>query len=185
MLTLRECVSTWEVGLRPLFFVLVPKMKDVARRAAELIRAAVEEQAFELVHVEYHARGNSPVLRVYIDREGGVSLDDCVELSRRIGVLLDVEDLIPSQYVLEVSSPGIERPLFAERDYRRFTGQEVRLTTVEKVESRRNFKGVIEAVGDGKVQLNCDGKVYSIPLAGIRHGHLVYFKEEPRKRVGR
>ncbi len=150
-------------------------MMDVARRVTELIRAAVEEQAFELVHVEYQARTSSPVLRVYVDRPGGVTLDDCAELSRRIGVLLDVEDLIPNQYMLEVSSPGIERPLFSERDYRRFRGREVRLTTVEKVDNRRNFKGVIEDVSDGKVRLNCDGRPYEIPIKAIRRGNLVYF----------
>jgi ribosome maturation factor RimP len=162
-------------------------MIDVARRVADLIKSAVEEQAFELVHVEYQARSASPVLRVYVDREGGVSLDDCAQLSRRIGVLLDVEDLIPGQYVLEVSSPGIERPLFSERDYRRFQGQEIRLTltTNSKIENRRNFKGVIEAVSDGKVRLDCEGKLYEIPFAWIKRGHLVYFNQEPRKRVGR
>ncbi|GAB4113314.1 MAG: ribosome maturation factor RimP [Acidobacteriota bacterium] len=148
---------------------------DVARRVTDLIRAAVEEQAFELVHVEYQARTGSPVLRVYVDRPGGITLDDCAELSRRIGVLLDVEDLIPNQYLLEVSSPGIERPLFSERDYRRFRGREVRLTTVEKVENRRNFKGVIEDVGDGIVRLNCEGRLYEIPISGIKRGNLVYF----------
>jgi ribosome maturation factor RimP len=148
---------------------------DVARRVTDLIRAAVEEEAFELVHVEYQARTGSPVLRVYVDRPGGITLDDCAELSRRIGVLLDVEDLIPNQYVLEVSSPGIERPLFSERDYRRFRGREVRLTTIEKVENRRNFKGVIEDVGDGIVRLNCEGRLYEIPISGIKRGNLVYF----------
>lgn len=148
---------------------------DVARRVTDLIRAAVEEQAFELVHVEYQARTGSPVLRVYVDRPGGITLDDCAELSRRIGVLLDVEDLIPNQYLLEVSSPGIERPLFSERDYRRFRGREVRLTTVEKVENRRNFKGVIVDVGDGIVRLNCEGRLYEIPISGIKRGNLVYF----------
>jgi len=147
-------------------------MIDVARRVTDLIRSVVEEEGFELVHVEYSS--GAGILRAYVDRPKGITVSDCAELSRRISVLLDVEDLIPHQYTLEVSSPGIERPLFSERDYCRFRGREARLVTVEKIENRRNFTGVIEDCQGGRVRLNCEGRIYEIPVALIKRGNLVY-----------
>ena len=149
-------------------------MTGVAQRARDLIRTVVEEEGFELVHVEYAAKGSAPVLRAYVDRPGGITLADCAELSRRISVLLDVEDFIPTHYILEVSSPGIERPLFTERDYVRFSGQEIRLTSRDKIEGRRNFTGTIEEFRDGIVRLRCANQVYEIPFAQIKRANLVY-----------
>jgi ribosome maturation factor RimP len=149
-------------------------MVNLAARARDLIGEVVEGEGFELVHVEYLPQGSSPILRVYVDRPGGITISDCAELSRRIGVLLDVEDFIPTHYLLEVSSPGIERPLFTERDYRRHQGQEIRLTTVEKVENRRNFTGVIQDLRDQVLWLTCGDQTYLIPLASIQRAHLVY-----------
>jgi ribosome maturation factor RimP len=149
-------------------------MIGVAQRARDLIKSVVEEEGFELVHVEYTAKGSAPVLRAYVDRPGGITLSDCAELSRRISVLLDVEDFIPTHYLLEVSSPGIERPLFTERDYVRFNGREIRLSTREKIDERRNFRGTIEAFHDGIVRLRCAKRVYEIPFAQVKRANLVY-----------
>jgi ribosome maturation factor RimP len=149
-------------------------MADLAGKASELIGEVVEGEGFELVHVEYVPRGTSPILRAYVDRPGGITISDCAELSRRISVLLDIEDFIPSQYVLEVSSPGLERPLFTERDYRKYKGQEIRLTTVEKIEGQRNFTGVIEDFRDQVLWLDCRNRTLLIPLASIKRAHLVY-----------
>lgn len=149
-------------------------MRDVAARAEALIRQVVEAEGLELVHVEYQPKGSAPVLRVYIDKPGGVNLSDCQGISRQLSVLLDVEDIIPTHYVLEVSSPGIERPLFKEADYKRFAGREVRLEVTEKIENRRNFKGYIRDLSNGWLRLDCDGKVYSIPFEKIKRANLVY-----------
>ncbi len=149
-------------------------MIGVAQRARDLIKSVVEEEGFELVHVEYTATGSAPVLRVYVDRPGGITLSDCAGLSRRISVLLDVEDFIPTHYLLEVSSPGIERPLFTERDYLRFNGREIRLSTREKIDKRRNFRGTIEEFHDGIVRLRCANQVYEIPFAQVKRANLVY-----------
>ncbi|GAB4234241.1 MAG: ribosome maturation factor RimP [Acidobacteriota bacterium] len=146
----------------------------IAERVRELIEDMVESRGYELVHVEYGGGERAPILRIYIDRPGGVTVDDCAEISRRVSVLLDVEDLIPGHYVLEVSSPGVERPLFAEKDFLRFRGHEVRVSTVEKVEDRKNFKGVIEGVADGRVHIRCDDRTYTIPLRLIKKANLVY-----------
>lgn len=149
-------------------------MIDVARRAEELVADLVEAEGYELVHVEYVARGTSPILRVYVDRPGGITISECAEVSRRISVLLDVEDFIPNQYLLEVSSPGLERPLFKERDFQRFEGDEIRLTATEKIEGRRNFKGRIRKCERGVLTLDCENQSYVIPLTKVKKANLVY-----------
>lgn len=161
------------MGNCPLFYFKV-KMFDVQARAEELIKGVVEEAGLELIHVEYEPRGASPILRIYIDKEGGVDISDCTEISRRVSVLLDVEDFIPTSYLLEVSSPGVERPLFKEGDYRRFQGKEIRLEATEKIENRRNFTGFIEDFSDGILKLQCDDRMYEIPYRLIKRAHLVY-----------
>jgi ribosome maturation factor RimP len=147
---------------------------DVADRVERLVSQAVEAEGYELVYVEYLPRGAASVLRLYIDQPGGVTLDDCQRVSRHIGVLLDVEDVIPHHYVLEVSSPGLERPLFREADYSRFAGKEVRLSTTAKIEGRRNFLGWLKGIRQGVVELESEGKTYQIPFAQIRKANLVY-----------
>jgi ribosome maturation factor RimP len=147
---------------------------DVAARAEELLKSSVEAEGLELVHVEYQPRGASSLLRLYIDKPGGVTLSDCQRISRHVSVLLDVEDFIPNQYVLEVSSPGIERPLFKRADYERFAGREIQLMTRTKVEDRKNFTGVIHEVSDQELSLESEGRIYRIPLDVIKKAKLTY-----------
>jgi ribosome maturation factor RimP len=147
---------------------------DVAARAEELLKSSVEAEGLELVHVEYQPRGASSLLRLYIDKPGGVTLSDCQRISRHVSVLLDVEDFIPNQYVLEVSSPGIERPLFKRADYERFAGREIQLVTRTKVEDRKNFTGVIHEVSDQELSLESEGRIYRIPLDVIKKAKLTY-----------
>ena len=150
------------------------EMVDVVGRAEQLIREAVEEEGFELIHVEYAGASGSPILRAYVDRPGGITVSDCAEISRRVSVLLDVEDFIPKRYVLEVSSPGIERPLFSEADFLRFKGEEVRLVTLEKIDNRRKFVGIIAECNGGLLELDCEGQSFSIPMDQIKKANLVY-----------
>lgn len=147
---------------------------DMAARAERALREVVEAEGVELVHIEYQPKGTSSVLRIYIDKPGGVNLKDCEKVSKHVSVLLDVEDLIPHHYVLEVSSPGIERPLFKESDYQRFVGKEIRLLTTEKVESRKKFTGFIQNFSEGILKLECDGRTYQIPFNKIKSANLVY-----------
>lgn len=147
---------------------------EVTEKVEFLLRGAVEEQGLELVQVQYLSRRGSPLLRVYIDKPGGVTLEDCQTVSRQAGVLLDVEDLISDRYVLEVSSPGLDRPLFRVEDYLRFSGREVRLVTRQKIDSRRRFTGYIRELRDGVVELNCQNKTYQIPFGMIAKANLVY-----------
>ena len=146
----------------------------MAIRIQESIQPAVEKEGCELVHVQYLAEGAGSLLRVFIDKEGGVNLDDCQKVSRQIGVLLDVEDLIPHRYTLEVSSPGLERPLFKVGDYQRYAGREIRLTTKEKVRDRRRFKGVLKGIAAETIELEYKHETLRIPLHNVRKATLVH-----------
>jgi len=147
---------------------------DVGSRVETLITDVVDSEGFELLHVNYEPRGAKPLLKIYIDKPGGVTISDCTRVSRRVSLLLDVEDIVKGHYLLEVSSPGIERPLFTEEDYRRFNDREIRLLTTEKVGERRNFTGFIERFENGQLMLRCEEGSYSIPFAKIKKAKLVH-----------
>ncbi len=137
-----------------------------------LLEPAVSRLGYELVGVEYHG-GRRALLRVYIDREGGVSVEDCQRVSRQVSGLLDVEDPIPGPYTLEVSSPGLDRPLFREADFRRFAGRVVRIRTDVPLEGRRNFRGVLRGLRGGEVLVEVDGIELALPVERIEQARLV------------
>lgn len=147
---------------------------DVAAHLEGLLKDVVELDGVELVYVEYRPEGSPSVLRIYIDKPGGVSLQDCERVSKQASALLDEENLILRRYVLEVTSPGIERPLFKEADYRRFVGKEIRLITTETIEDRRKFTGLIRTFSEGILRLEFDGETYQIPFSKIRKANLVH-----------
>lgn len=128
---------------------------------------------FELVDVVLATEYGRKVLRFFIDKPGGVTIDDCAEASREISTLLDVEDPIPQRYTLEVSSPGLDRPLVKEADFVRYTGKKARIKTREPIEGRRNFKATIDGAGDGKVSVtDFDGRRFVIEIAEIDRARL-------------
>ncbi|MBI5287149.1 MAG: ribosome maturation factor RimP [Deltaproteobacteria bacterium] len=124
--------------------------------------------------IEYRMDRGRWVVRFYIDKEGGVTLDDCSEVSGEVGAILDVKDIIPHSYDLEVSSPGLDRPLVKERDFLRHRGEKVRIKTKTAIDGRRNFSVILEDVKEGKVIVKDDqGKSWEIPLAEIEKARLV------------
>jgi ribosome maturation factor RimP len=137
-------------------------------------RVAVRE-GLELVHWEAVGPHNNFVLRIYIDKPGGVNHGDCETVSNQVGTLLDVEDLIPNRYVLEVSSPGIERGLYKPADYQRFSGSRVKLKTSQPIDGQRNFRGrLIGLVGEA-VSLDADGRgQIEIPYEQIVKANIEY-----------
>jgi len=138
---------------------------------AEQVAAAT---GMEVVLTEIKGGGNRSVVRVFIDRAGGVTLDDCERFSKRFSVALDVEDWIASRYVLEVSSPGLERPLRKELDFRRFQGKRAKIRTRVPLEGQRNFRGTILGVEGGKVGLELEaGRRLEIALSDIEKANLV------------
>ena len=128
---------------------------------------------YELVGIEYLVQGGNNVLRVYIDKDGGVTLDDCQKVSRQVSGVLDVEDPIHDRYALEVSSPGLDRPLFTREHFARYTGHSVQIRLDKPLDGRRNFKGIIQGMQDEAVLLEVDGTQFVLPLQAIEKAKLV------------
>ncbi|MDO4777143.1 MAG: ribosome maturation factor RimP [Cardiobacteriaceae bacterium] len=143
-----------------------------------LCRPVVEGMGFEWVGVEYHHNSQNAILRIYVDRpEGGIAMDDVVAVTEQINPLLDVEDPISGMYTLEVSSPGLDRPLFTLAHYEKFIGREAKVTLKRALDRRRRFEGEIVKVEDGNVILNIrDGKEWrevAVEFANIDKARLV------------
>lgn len=140
-----------------------------------LIEPVIETLGYELLGVEYLPQGKHSLLRVYIDSEDGIGLEDCARVSRQISALLDVEDPIPGQYNLEVSSPGAERPLFTAAHFERAVGEKIRLRLALPQDGRRKFKGVLTACSDGRIELHDeDGQDYGFALADVEKANVVF-----------
>ena len=123
------------------------------QKAEEMILPIVEANGFELVDVEYVKEGGNWYLRAYIDKEGGITVDDCSNVSRAFSYRLDADDFIEDAYILEVSSPGLGRPLKKEKDYRRSMGKELEIRTYRAVDRCREFYGVLTAYDDDSVTI--------------------------------
>lgn len=135
-------------------FFLYLKGREMDKiRVEELLTPILLSGGFELVDVEYKQEGGTFFLRVFIDKEGGLSLDDCALVNEELGTILDVEDVIPNEYTLEVSSPGVERPLKKIEDYKRFAGQRARLKLYKPLEGKKDIVGVIDSVEDSRIRL--------------------------------
>ena len=145
------------------------------RESAELrklLEPAVSALGFDLVGVEF-VSGRRGVLRLYIDSEDGITIDDCQAVSHQVSGLLDVEDPIQGQYSLEVSSPGLDRPLFRAADFEHFAGHEVRLRLVAPLEGRRKFRGVLAGMRDGRVVVQVEEQELVVALEEIDEARLV------------
>ncbi|MCF6231078.1 MAG: ribosome maturation factor RimP, partial [Gammaproteobacteria bacterium] len=118
-------------------------MRKASDKLYEIITPVVEALGYELVGIEYISQGKHSVLRLYIDSEKGIVVDDCAEISHQVSGVLDVEDPIRGVYHLEVSSPGLDRPLFNEEHYERFTGHQVKIQLTAPLNGRRKFQGVL------------------------------------------
>ncbi|MDD5628561.1 MAG: ribosome maturation factor RimP [Elusimicrobia bacterium] len=143
-----------------------------AAQVAAVVEPLLEQEAAELVDIEWVHEHGRQILRFYLDKGGGITLDDCEHLSHRIGALLDEADLIPGAYVLEVSSPGLDRVLKKEKDFIRFAGRAVRVRLQAAQEGRRNFKGTLRGCAEGKVALECEGTRFEFPLGLIGEARL-------------
>lgn len=159
------------------FFVFVLMLSEACltqleQQLTDIIQGPVMALGFELVGIEF-IRGRYSVLRVFIDSENGITVEDCADASRQISSVLDVEDPITTAYNLEVSSPGMDRPLFTLAHYQKFTGSEVTLTLRIAVMNRRKWQGVLKAVADDIVVLSVDGKDESFAFSNIAKANIV------------
>ena len=162
----------------------------MAKDALEAVQAVAARVAAargdELVDVELKRQRDGAIVRLYLDRPGGISLDELTAVSEEVSAVLDVEDPIASAYTLEVSSPGLDRPLESEADFRRSLGQLARLSSYEPIDGRRHWVGRLLAVDDGQVSLRLEkegGAEALVPFAKIAHARLeVEFPSTPKTR---
>jgi ribosome maturation factor RimP len=146
--------------------------QDVIERVHRLVGPVLLSGGLELVEVEYRREARGWVLRLYVDKEGGITLDDCAQISREIGRNLDVEDFITTPYILEVSSPGLTRSLKTEKDFMKYRNCLVKVRTNQPVENRRQFTGRLQGVAEEGIQIEVDGKVFLLPLSFIAKANL-------------
>lgn len=146
---------------------------EVVGRVRELAQPILTELGLELVEVEFRRETQGWVLRLYMDRPGGVTLGDCQRVSEELGDHLDVEDLVDHPYHLEVSSPGLDRPLTRDADFFAFAGKSARITTSEAVGGQKNFRGRLAGLAEGTVLLDLpDGRRVAIPRGLIARARL-------------
>ena len=151
-------------------------MSSLDQRVIDSVREILDplllQEGLELVDIEYRREGRGWVLRIYIDKEGGVSVEDCARISRELGNLLDLNDIIPGTYNLEISSPGLTRALKKVRDFESFKGKLVKIKTMTDIQGRRVFIGrLIDFVGN-VASVEMDGHVYFIPSDEIERANL-------------
>lgn len=125
----------------------------VKQRLIEILKPVVEDMGYELFDIAYSRGKAKAMLRIYIEKEGGITIDDCAKVSREAGTILDLEDIIPSSYILEVSSPGIDRPIRSPGDFRKAFGKKVRIVTTEPIGTDSFFLGKVCDSSDKEVEL--------------------------------
>ena len=157
---------------------------EVQERIRKIVGRVADEHGVEHVHTEVGVVGRQAAVRVFIDKPGGVTHEDCSAVSHHVGTVLDVEDFISSTYTLEVSSPGLERGLYNRADYERFAGKQAKVRTRDAINGQRNFRGRIVSVEGDRVAFDdmVSGRV-ALPLEGIKKANLEIDVEEEFRRA--
>jgi ribosome maturation factor RimP len=143
------------------------------QKLTELLRPAVEETGKKLLGIEYISAGNNSVLRLFIDHENGINVDDCAEVSRQVGAVLDVEDPISSEYNLEVSSPGVDRPLFELAHFQEVIGETINVKLSMPLNGRRKFKGPLIGIENNTLIVEVDSIDYELVISNVDKANLV------------
>jgi ribosome maturation factor RimP len=161
-------------------------VKEILDRARVVAEPILSNEGIELVEIEYRRESKGWVLRLYIDREGGVTVDDCTRISQEVGRSLDVEDFISAPYRLEVSSPGLTRPLKKEKDFMKYRNHMIKVKTFYPIENRRQFKGKLLGVSEHCIEMEIDREIFQIPLSNVAKANLeidwnMLWKENPIK----
>ena len=145
----------------------------IAQLVMDLIEPVLEAEGLELVDVEYKKEGPNWILRIFIDKEGGVTVADCQKVSHLTGDLIDVEETIKIPFNLEVSSPGLDRSLKREKDFLKFKGKRIRLHSLSPIDNKRKFTGILADFKDQIIFIDLDGKPFEIPLSQVAKANLV------------
>ncbi len=155
--------------------------KEIVDRVFEIATPILLNEGMELVDVEYRREPIGWVLRLILDKEGGVTLDDCTRVSQEVGRNLDIEDFIQTPYTLEVSSPGLTRPLKTEKDFMKYRHRLIKVRTVDPIENRRQFKGRLLGFFENRIEIEAEGGVFEIPLSNVAKANLEVDQDVFRK----
>jgi len=171
--------SAEKAGRKPAFLLddsfLVNEMmpQEIIDRVGQLAGPLLLSEGIELVEIQFRREARGWVLRLYVDKEGGVTLEDCAQISQEIGRNLDVEDFILTPYILEISSPGLTRSLRTKKEFMKYCDRSIKVTTVRPIENRRHFKGKIRGVEENRIRIETDGgEVIQISLSDIAKANL-------------
>ena len=145
---------------------------EVTERVRSIALPILSAEGMELVDVQFRREGRGWVLRLFLDKEGGVTLDDCTRISREIGRSLDVEDFISTPYTLEVSSPGLNRFLKSEKDFIKYRNHMIRVKSFDPIENQRQFKGRLLGISGNRIEMEVDGRIVEIPLSNVAKANL-------------
>lgn len=180
----KNSVRGCEAGLSTRFFIygsyltkicqMAGKSLSVVAEISKLVEPILSSLGFELIDVVYLSSCGRWVLRLYIDKEGGVSIDDCANVSRELGDLIDIQDIINHDYVFEVSSPGVNRPLKNERDYKRFIGKKIKVRTIDPVAGRKHFTGYLRDFKEHTLFISEGEELIHLKLPSIDKANLIY-----------
>jgi len=152
---------------------MIPQ-REIIEQLHNILLPVLQDYGLELVEIEFKPSGKRWLLRLYIDKEGGVTIADCETVSREFGRILDVEDIIEHPYSLEVSSPGLTRPLKKWEDFLRNKGKMCRIVTKELIEGKNEFKGIIVTGNEKEVEIRGTTDVFTIPTYAIKKAHLEF-----------
>jgi len=153
-----------------IFGVAVGRKDEILNKVREIAAPLAAQEGLELIDVELGGPGGRQILRIFIDKSGGVSLDDCSSISRAVSAALDVEDPIQGAYDLEVSSPGLDRPLRTPEHFQKFAGKRVRVRTfgpLPECENRKTFVGILQGYDNETIVLDVDGRIFRVPHAQV------------------
>lgn len=153
-----------------IFGVAVGRKDEILNKVREIAAPLAAQEGLELIDVELGGPGGRQILRIFIDKSGGVSLDDCSSISRAVSAALDVEDPIQGAYDLEVSSPGLDRPLRTPEHFQKFAGKRVRVKTfgpLPECENRKTFVGILQGYDNETIVLDVDGRIFRVPHAQV------------------
>lgn len=165
------------------------KLSPLERKVEKLVAPPIQEMGYELVTVKLEDNGKSPTLLIMVEEpdNGHLSIDDCAKISRSLTTLLDVEDPINGPYSLQVSSPGMDRPLVKRKDFERFSGEQIKLETVMAIENQKRFKGMLEGYQEESdcIRIKTDEKIQDIQFDNVKKANLAITDEMLRKDLNR
>ena len=152
---------------------MIPE-RETIKKIENVLTPILQDEHLELVEIEFKPIGKKWLLRIYIDKEGGVTIADCERVNRELGRTLDIEDFIEHPYMLEVSSPGLTRPLKTMEDFARYRGRSCKIVTTEQIYGKNEFRGEIVNTTEEKVEIKGKIDVFTIPLCAIKKANLEF-----------